>query len=136
MPNFSQCCIVSFHKIQQFSLRMLIFSQKSSYFLSEKNNTFMNTPSSGSRHETATNIFGIFLKWSPFPFVIVFFLATMYNGILLPKLFWPTVRKNCSFEIRGWRPRICKIFEITRTICLSVKGQQNSLTCSWRFFQI
>ena len=45
------------------------------------------------------------------------------NGILLPKLFWPTVRKNCSsdrekkpFEIRGWRPRICKIFEITRTI--------------------
>ena len=20
----------------------------------------------------------------------------MYNGILLPKLFWPTVRKNCS----------------------------------------
>ena len=30
--------------------------------------------------------------------------------------------KNCSsdqektFEIRGWRPRICKIFEITRTI--------------------
>ena len=44
------------------------------------------------------------------------------NGILLPKLFWPTVRKNCSsdqektFEIRGWRPRICKIFEITRLI--------------------
>ena len=43
------------------------------------------------------------------------------NGILLPKLFWPTVRKNCSsdrktFEIRGWRPRICKIFQITRTI--------------------
>ena len=43
-------------------------------------------------------------------------------GILLPKLFWPTVRKNCSsdwektFEIRGWRPRICNIFEITRKI--------------------
>ena len=42
--------------------------------------------------------------------------------ILLPKLFWPTVRKNCSsdreksFEIRDWRPRICKIFEITRII--------------------
>ena len=34
------------------------------------------------------------------------------NGILLPKLLWPTVRTNCSsdqektFEIRGWRPRI------------------------------
>jgi len=28
------------------------------------------------------------------------------------------VRKNCSSdrEIRGWRPRICKSFEITRTI--------------------
>ena len=44
------------------------------------------------------------------------------NGILLPKLFWPTVRKNCpsdrekTYEIRGWRPRICKNFEITRTI--------------------
>ena len=69
-------------------------------------------------------------------------------GILLPKLFWLTVRKqlwfrnlkknlemvfccqNCSdllwekivlviqktFEIQGWRPRICKMFEITRTI--------------------
>ena len=36
------------------------------------------------------------------------------NGILLPKLFWPTVRKNC--EIQGWRPRICRIFEITWTI--------------------
>ena len=46
------------------------------------------------------------------------------NGILLPKLFWPTVRRNCSsdrdfFEIRGSRPRICKNFEITRTICLN-----------------
>ena len=41
---------------------------------------------------------------------------------MLPKLFWPAVRKNCSsdrektFEIRGWRQRICKKFEITRTI--------------------
>ena len=34
--------------------------------------------------------------------------------ILYPKL----LRKNCSrktFEIRGWMPRICKTFEITRT---------------------
>ena len=44
------------------------------------------------------------------------------NSFLLPKLFWPTVRKKLSlwlrktFEIRGWRPRIYKIFEITRTI--------------------
>ena len=34
----------------------------------------------------------------------------IHNGILLPKLFWPTVRKNCSsdrenflkFEAEGW----------------------------------
>ena len=44
------------------------------------------------------------------------------NGILLLKLSWYTVRKKCSSEwekkndIRGWRPRICKNFEITRTI--------------------
>ena len=30
-------------------------------------------------------------------------------GILLPKLFWPTVRKNCSIDQE-------KLFEITRTI--------------------
>ena len=40
--------------------------------------------------------------------------SKVWNSILLPKLFWPTVRK--TFEIRGWRPRFCKIFEITRTI--------------------
>ena len=38
-----------------------------------------------------------------------------YIGILLPKLFWPTMKKNVlvienNFEIRGWRPRICKNF--------------------------
>jgi hypothetical protein len=53
---------------------------------------------------------------------LVFSVQTAMNGILLPKLFWPTVRKKCSsnrertLEIRGWRPRICKTFEITRTI--------------------
>ena len=44
------------------------------------------------------------------------------NGILLPKLFWPTVRKNCSsdrekllkFEAEG--QEFEKIFESTRTI--------------------
>ena len=46
----------------------------------------------------------------------------IWNGILFPKLFWPTVRKNCSsdreniLKIRCWRPWICNIFEITRTI--------------------
>ena len=68
-------------------------------------------------------------------------------GILLPKLFWPTVRKNCSsdwektFEIRGWRLRICKTFKITRTIyshseMLVQFWKQNAfLTYSWRFLR-
>jgi hypothetical protein len=34
------------------------------------------------------------------------FLCCFRNGILIPKLIWPIVRK--TFEIRGWRPRICK----------------------------
>ena len=45
-----------------------------------------------------------------------------WNGILLPKLFWPTVRKKCSsdreknlkFEAEGWE--FAKHFEMTRTI--------------------
>ena len=50
------------------------------------------------------------------------FFHTIGNGILLPKLFWPTVRKKLfywsreTFESQGWRPRICKFFEITRTL--------------------
>ena len=46
----------------------------------------------------------------------------MNNGILLPKIFWPTVRKNCSSDWENLltcvaaRPRIFKISEITRTI--------------------
>ena len=54
------------------------------------------------------------------------------NGILLPKLFWPTVRRNCSsnrerktFEIQGLSPRICKNFEITKQFIQTVKGQNN-----------
>ena len=41
---------------------------------------------------------------------------------MLPKLFWPTMRKKLfwwsrkTFVILGWKPRICQIFEITRTI--------------------
>ena len=45
------------------------------------------------------------------------------NGILLPKLFLPTVRK--TFEIRGCRPTICKN-EITKEQFIqTVKGQSN-----------
>jgi hypothetical protein len=48
------------------------------------------------------------------------------NGILLPKLFY-WLRK--TFEIRGWRPRICKNFEITWTIYSnSERSKQFSVT--------
>ena len=55
------------------------------------------------------------------------------NGILLPKLFWPTVRINCSSDWEkkiknwGWRPRIFKKFEITRTICSNSKRSEKIL---------
>ena len=41
--------------------------------------------------------------------------------------------QNCSSQ--RWRPRICQIFEITRTIYSnSERSEQNAiLTCSWRF---
>ena len=61
-------------------------------------------------------------------------------------MFWPTVRKKLfqwsrkTFEIRGWRPRICKISEITRTIYSNSERSEQFLVtecffnfCSWRF---
>ena len=63
-------------------------------------------------------------------------------GILLPKLIWPTVRKNCSsdwekkIEIRGWRARICKSFEITRTFCSNSERSEQFLVteCFFNLF--
>ena len=49
-------------------------------------------------------------------------------GILLPKLFWPTVRKNCPSDREiFWnsRQRIYKIVEITRTIYSNSESQNN-----------
>ena len=65
--------------------------------------------------------------------------------ILLPKLFWPTVRKNCSsdwekllkFEAEG--REFAKILRSLEQFVRTVKGQkkiwyQNAfLTCSWGF---
>ena len=67
------------------------------------------------------------------------------NGILLPKLFWPTVRKNCSsdweklliFDAEG--QEFAKILKSLEQLMQTVKGQnifwqQNAfLICSWRF---
>ena len=52
---------------------------------------------------------------------------------LFPKLFWPTERKNCSsnreknlkFEAEG--QEICKIFDITSTICSNSERSEQSL---------
>ena len=53
------------------------------------------------------------------------------NGILLPKLFWPIVRKNCSsdrekllkFETEGWE--FAKILRSLEQFIQTVKGQNN-----------
>ena len=68
-------------------------------------------------------------------------IRALWNGILSLKLFWPTVRKNCSSE----REKLLKfkaegkIFEITATIYLNSERSEQVLvtecflTCSWRF---
>ena len=49
-------------------------------------------------------------------------------GILLPKLFWPTVRKNCSsdqeklLKFKADGREFFKIFDITRTIYSNTEG--------------
>ena len=54
-----------------------------------------------------------------------------YNGILLPKLFWPTVRKNSSsdrekllkFEAEG--QEFAKLLRSLEQFIQTVKGQNN-----------
>ena len=61
--------------------------------------------------------------------VVLTLKYNLFLGILLPKLFWPTVRKKCSrnpekpFDVRGWRLRICNILEIT-TLYFSTKHKK------------
>ena len=51
-----------------------------------------------------------------------------WNGILLPKL-WEKIVLVIGkiFEVGGWSPRICKYFEITRTICSNSERSQQFL---------
>ena len=59
-------------------------------------------------------------------------IASNYNGILLPKLFWPTVRKNCSsdpenllkFEAEG--REFSNFLRSLEQFIQTVKGQNNS----------
>ena len=54
------------------------------------------------------------------------------SGILLPKLFWPTVRKNSSsdrgkllkFEAEGWE--FAELLRWLKQFIQTVKGQTNS----------
>ena len=59
------------------------------------------------------------------------FYEVRKNGILLPKLFWPTVRKNCSsdqeknlkFEAEGWE--FSKILRLLEQFIQTVKAQNS-----------
>ena len=68
------------------------------------------------------------------------------NGILFPKLFWLSVRKRSSarekqLNFKADSLRICKKFEITRTIYLISESSEQFLkqnafsTCSWSFLR-
>ena len=71
-----------------------------------------------SSHATKHNKGGSHWTW----FVTIKMRTIDINGILFQQLFWLTMRKKCSrirenlLNIWGWSPRICKIFEIPRTI--------------------
>ena len=60
-----------------------------------------------------------------------YFVMKKDNGILLPKLFWPTVRKNCSsdweknlkFEAEG--QEFAKNLRSLKELIQTVKGQNN-----------
>ena len=66
------------------------------------------------------------------------FLSALYwensqNGILLPKLFWPTMRKNCfsdrekllKFEAEGEGWEFSKFLRSLEQFIQTVKGQNN-----------
>ena len=70
--------------------------------------------------------------WYEYGFVDGYGVSTDYiNGIFLPKLFWPTVRKNCSsdrekvlkFEAEG--REFAKFLRSLEQFIQTVKGQNN-----------
>ena len=68
------------------------------------------------------------------------FFERIMNGILLPKLFWPTVRENCSsdwekllkFKAGGWE--FAKILRSHRTICLNSERSEQFLVTECFFW--
>jgi hypothetical protein len=78
--------------------------------------------------------------WGPVLIFIKILLEIKRNGILLPKLFWPTVRKNCSSDRENFL-EFAKILRSLEQFVRTVKGLNNFwqqiafLTCSWRFLR-
>ena len=58
--------------------------------------------------------------WSVVKVALSFGCSADRNGILLPKLFWPTVRKNCSSD-----GEFAKILRSLKQFVWTVKGQNN-----------
>ena len=88
---------------------------------------------------TLPSIFSYPGKW--WFYLWIFFPQNCGNGILLPKLFWPTVRKNCSSDRENSEGWFAKILRSLEWFVFTVKGQNNFwwrnafLTCSWRFLR-
>ena len=63
--------------------------------------------------------------------IFEFEIGWFKNGILLPKLFWPTVGNNCSsdqetllkFEAEGWE--FAKFLKSLEQFIQTMKGQNN-----------
>ena len=101
----------------------------------------INNNSSAVRAMIQYKAFRMVTKWALKDFVPV---LSIYLGILFLTycenffLFYWT-RK--TFKLWGWRPRICKNFEITKTIYSNSETsdqflkQDAFLTCSWRFLR-
>ena len=67
----------------------------------------------GGPHQGPVLMAMVFAAYVSHRFIVCclyYYFFQIYNGILLPKLFWPTVRKNCSsdwekklkLEAEGW----------------------------------
>ena len=118
-----------------FSITVYIFSQFTSIWWQKGHCRFCIYPSltiSILGIEISSNINDLLIFKREQSLITLFF--TDYYGILLPKLFWPTVKKKCSSDrVRGWRPRISKKFEITRTIYSNIERSEKILVAECFF---
>ena len=92
---------------------LYIFILKKIHFLATLQFMLPNASEAKIYYIHASNNWSVWL-WSGlevcyWAYVICMHFQNIKNGILLPKLIWPTARKNCSSD----RERICKKYEIT-----------------------